>query len=150
LEWQAWQHPPDSHGYAAYRLHASQLYWEAINKRPSWGFGWARLAQNRLLQGLEDPIYLYSLQKAMDLAPWEPAVQRKVAWMGMASWSSLPESMRSDVRSTVQRALELSTFSDEVVRIAIQYDWTEELIPMLRTQRQRDVFDFVNRQIKIR
>jgi hypothetical protein len=148
LEWQAWQSPPGSHAYDEYRARADRMYLEAVNKRPSWGFGWAHLAENRLLRGIEDQNFRFPLEKAMALAPWEPVVQRKIAWMGMTSWPTLPESTRSNVRNTVQRALDLSVYSDEIVRLSIQYDWNEELVPMLRTQRQLDVFNFVGRQVQ--
>jgi len=148
LEWQAWQYPPGSRAYDHNRAEADGMYLEAINKRPSWGFGWAHLAENRLLRGIADRRFRFSLEKAMVLAPWEPGVQRKVAWMGMASWPSLPESTRAGIRGAVQRALDLSVYSDEIVRLSIQYEWTEELLPMLHSQRQIDVFDFVERQVR--
>lgn len=148
LEWQAWQYPPGSRAYDDYRAEADGMYLEAVDKRPSWGFGWAHLAENRLLRGIEERSFRLALEKAMALAPWEPGVQRKVAWMGMASWPSLPESTRAGVRDAVRRALELSVYSDEIVRLSIQYGWTEELMPMLQSQRQIDVFNFVERQVR--
>jgi len=149
LEWRAWRHTPGSTEHVMYREHADRFYRNAIRQRPSWGFGWAHLAENRLLRGLLDESYLLSLQKAMDLAPWEPGVQRKVARMGMASWGSLPESVRSDVRDTVQRALDLSVYADDIVRFAFHYEWTHELLPLIRTQSQQDTYDFVSRQLDI-
>jgi hypothetical protein len=150
LEWRAWQTSPGSRDYTWYRERADTMYVEAVIKRPSWGFGWAHLAENRFLLGGRDESYRFALDKAMVLAPWEPAVQRKAIWMGMASWPSLSESMRSDIRGTVQRALDLSIYTDEIVRLAIQYDWTDELVPMLRTQRAQEIFDFVNKRIQSR
>jgi hypothetical protein len=150
LEWRAWQHPPGSRGYDRYRDRASSLYLETVAKRPSWGFGWAHLAENQLLRGIEGSSYRTALEKAIALAPWEPAVQRKVAWMGMASWPSLPESTRASVRENVQRALDLTVYADEIVRLSLQYHWGEELAPMLRTPRQVEIFNFVHRQVQAR
>jgi len=150
LEWRAWQHAPGSPAYGRYREQANSLYLEAVAKRPSWGFGWAHLAENQLLRGIDDPIYRTALEKAIVLAPWEPAVQRKVAWMGMASWPSLPESTRASIRENVQRALDLAVYADEIVRLSLQYQWGEELAPMLRTPRQIETFNFVHRQVQAR
>lgn len=146
LEWQAWRHNPGSIEHTRYREYADRLYRVAAMRRPSWGFGWAHVAENRWLLGYRDGIYLESLHRAMNLAPWEPGVQRKVARVGMASWGSLPDAARAGVRDTVRRALDLAVHSDEIVRLAYQYDWTDELLPLIRTRSQHDVFDFVSRQ----
>lgn len=150
MEWRAWRHPPGSAQHSQFRRAAARFYGEAVRRRPSWGFAWAHLAENRLLLGLADEDYRRALDNAIRLAPWEPGVQHKVARMGMASWRSLPESQREAVRATVRRALDLAVHSDEIVRLAAHYDWTEELRPLIGTDRQRNTFDFVNRQIDAR
>ena len=150
LEWRAWQVAPGSRDYTWYRERADKMYMEAVNKRPSWGFGWAHLAENKFLLGNRGESFYFALDKAMTLGPWEPGVQRKVIWMGMASWPDLSETMHSNIRDTVQRAVDLSIYTDEIVKLAIQYDWTNELMPMLRTQRAQNIFDYVNKRIQSR
>lgn len=150
LEWRAWQHAPDSPLGAELRQAASRHYGDALLHRPSWGYAWALYAENRLLSGAFDDLFLHALNKAMELAPWEPLVQRKVAWMGMATWNDLPADARSLVKDSISRAMALDVYRYEVIRLAFQYDWLEELRPMVRDDRQRAAYEFVLRQLNRR
>lgn len=109
---------------------------ETIRKRPSWGFAWAHYAENELLSGNRAGEFQAALQKAMLLAPWEPQVQRKVAWMGMATWNELPIYMRDMVEQSIRRAAAIDSDPEELVRLAVQYNWLDRLQPMMRTERQ--------------
>ncbi len=146
MEWRSWRHSPESAGFVIARRHAGQFYAEAIARRPSWGFAWANYAENLLLSGDRGQAFLDALGKAIVLAPWEPGVQRKVAWMGMATWRDLPDYMHTLVGESIRRTVELDTNLNEVVRVAIQYDWLEHLVPMLRSDRQLASLEFVLRQ----
>jgi hypothetical protein len=143
MEWRSWRHSPGDPEFTRTRGSAEKFYEEAIRRRPTWGFAWANYAENRLLQGKLDESFLRSLEEAMTLAPWEPWVQRKVAWMGMATWGELPVRLREKVRENIRRAVDLENFPYEIVRLAVQYDWLDELKPMLRTERQIAALEFV-------
>ena len=130
-----------------YRGRADRFYAETIGNRPSWGFAWALYAENQLLSGERGSEFLRALEKAMVLAPWEPGVQRKVAWMGMSSWDELPVSLRFMVENSIRRSVALETYLNELVRVAIQYDWLDRLQPMLRTDRQRAALALVLKQL---
>ena len=136
MDWQSLHQPPESAKYAAYRARAIQFHGEAIGKRPSWGYAWAHYAENQLLQGNRGDDFLLALEKAIVLAPWEPGVQLKVAWIGMAAWDDLPNRMRVIVEESLRRTVETDDNYIEAVRLAIQYRWVEHLTPMLRTERQ--------------
>ena len=138
MDWRSLDHAPGSAAYASSRSRATQFYAESIEKRPSWGYAWAHYAQSRLLLGDRGEDFLLALERAILLAPWEPGVQRKVAWIGLAAWEDLPESLRHLVRESVGRSIGFDPQLDEVVRLAVQFDWLEQLIPMLRTGRQLD------------
>ena len=134
MDWQSLRQSPESAKYAAYRARASQFHGEAIGKRPSWGYAWAHYAENQLLQGNRGYEFLQALDKAIVLAPWEPGVQRKVAWMGLATWDDLPEHLRVMVKESIRRTVELDHY----------------LIPMMQTDRHRKVLEHILKQLERR
>jgi hypothetical protein len=143
MEWQAWRYFSENAESMKYRARASQFYEEAIRKRPSWGFAWAHYAENQLLSGNRDSKFMTALEKAMLLAPWEPGVQRKVAWMGMATWSEQPAVVQDMVAESIGRTVNVEGHLEEIARLAIQYDWLDRLRPMMRTNRQSAALDRV-------
>jgi hypothetical protein len=148
MEWRSWHESPDSLGFTQARADAEVFYLEAVGRRPSWGYAWANFAETRLLQGKSDEKFLRAMEMAISLAPWEPVVQRKIAWMGMATWGDLPDSTRELVRESILRIVELEDYSSQIVRLAVHYDWLEHLKPMLRTKRQRAALAFVLQQLE--
>jgi hypothetical protein len=150
MAWQSWQQSPGSEGFAASRVLADGYFLEAISKRPSWGFARAHYAENQLLQGRSGIEFQSALQKAIELSPWEPGVQRKVAWMGMAAWDLLPTELRDSVRESIERAVQLDVYRYEIVRLAVQYDWLPYLRPMMRSERQLATLELVLKQIERR
>lgn len=148
MEWRAWRQLPTSAKNVRDRANAEYFYAHAINARPGWGYAWVNYAENRLLQGYPDGDFLRALEIAIVYAPWEPWVQKKVAWMGMATWDELPEHMRPMVRESIRRTVALENSLNEIVRLAIQYNWLDHLKPMLQTDRQLEALRFVHEQIK--
>ena len=146
MEWRSWQELSDGSNGLKYRAEADRFYGETIGKRPSWGFAWAHYAQNRLLAGKRDDEFRRALKNAMLLAPWEPGVQRKVAWMGMATWDDLPPPMRVMVEENLRRALTLESDLESLIRLAAHYGWLDRLKPMMRTERQSAAFNRVLEQ----
>ena len=137
MAWRSWHESPDSLESTRARADAEAFHLDAISRRPSWGYAWANFAENRFLQGSTDEKFLRAIEMAMALAPWEPMVQRKIAWVGMATWEDLPHSTRELVKENVRRIVELEDFSNQIVRLAVQFDWLDHLKPMLHTERQR-------------
>jgi hypothetical protein len=146
MEWRSWLHLPGSAEFVMARRQAGWFYAETIARRPGWGFAWAHYAENLLLSGDRGRAFHDALAKAIVLAPWEPGVQRKVAWMGMATWRDLPDHMHTLVEENILRTVELDTNLNEVVHVAVQYDWLDHLMPMLRSDRQLAALEFVLRQ----
>lgn len=136
MEWRAWRRVLNGEESGPDREEAGRFYRQALGKRPSWGFAWAHLAENRLLAGYRDSVFLEALDNAMRLGAWEPLVQRKVAWMGMATWGDLPPELRRPVEESVRRAVDMESGLEDIVRLAVQYGWTDRLIPMMRNDRQ--------------
>jgi len=141
MDWQSLRQSPESAKYVAYRARASQFHGEAIGKRPSWGYAWAHYAENQLLLGNRGDDFLFALEKAIVLAPWEPGVQLKVAWIGMAAWDNMPSRTRVIVEESIRRTVETDDNYIEAVRLAIQYRWVEHLTPMLRSERQLSMLE---------
>lgn len=138
MAWRSLGHAARRAPYESSLSRAAQFYAESIEKRPSWGYAWAHYAESRLLLGDRGDGFLLALERAILLAPWEPGVQRKAVWIGLAAWNDLPEHLRDLVRENVGRSIAFDPQLDEVVRLAIQFDWLDQLIPMLRTGRQLD------------
>ncbi len=150
MGWRSLRPSPTGAQYAAYRASAVNFYGESVGKRPSWGYAWARYAESQLLLGNQGYEFLQALEKAIALAPWEPGVQRKVAWMGLATWDDLPERLRIVVKESVRRTIELGLYLDEVVRLAVQFGWLDQLIPMMRTDGQRKALERILKQLEQR
>lgn len=143
MEWGAWQHAPHDPRGLIFRETASRHYRMALQRRPGWGYAWAHFAENRLLSGMRDEVFLAALAKATDLAPWEPQVQRKVAWLGMLAWNDLGPRMREIVRRNTARAMTLDVHRYEIIQLAIQFEWLDELRPMLSDERQQAAYALI-------
>lgn len=150
MEWRAWQQSPGTGAFEASRAIAGEYYREAIARRPSWGYVWAHYAENLLLQGHAGDEFQTALRKAIALAPWEPGVQRKVAWMGMAAWDSLPPDLQEVVTGSIARGVVLDAHRYEIVRLAIQYEWMTHLEPMMRSESQIMALESVRKQVNRR
>lgn len=142
-EWRYWLQTARDERSGTPRALAGEFYRESLGKRPSWGFAWAHYAENQILSGQPGPDLEKSLRKSIELAPWEPGVQLKVAFVGMAAWDSLSPELRGEIRDSIERAVQLDVHRDEIVRLAIQYDWLDNLIPLMRTERQMATLNFV-------
>ena len=148
MAWRAWSQLPGSREHAEDRANAERMYLKSIGVRPGWGYAWASFAEIQLLQGNSGAEFVHALEMAIIQAPWEPWVQKKVAWMGMATWEDLPNPTREMVSENIRRTVILGRFPDEIIRIAAQYDWLEHLRPMLQTERQLDTAKFVHKQLE--
>lgn len=143
LDWQSLRHTSGSAHFKDYRERAGRFYREAIEKRPSWGYAWAHYAEVQFLLGNRDSELFPALEKAILLAPWEPQVQRKVAWIGIASWERLPARLRVIFEDSIRRSVVTDSNLIFIARMATQYNWVDNLVPLLRTERQRALLAYV-------
>ena len=88
------------------RRQAADYYRAAISRRPTWPFTWADLALVKYrLDELDDEFY-HALYQSTAVGPWEPGVQRVVAYIGLKLWDRLTGTDREFIRKTILRSLE--------------------------------------------
>jgi hypothetical protein len=148
--WQAWQQSLGSSETRKYRLEALKQYRKAVTKRPTWGFGWAHVAQQHLLLGAMEVSGLDAIEKAVRVSPWEARVQHKILWIGFALWDELPEKTRATVRRTLERAVRIDNDIAGLIRLAHDHGRVDMIVPMLRTPEHRALFEYLNAKFESR
>lgn len=68
---------------------ASDFYQQAIQRRPAWPYAWANYALAKAQLRDWDDSFRHALRQAIQLGPWEPAVQKAVVEAGLISWREL-------------------------------------------------------------
>lgn len=123
--WQSWQDSRLAHA-RAYQNAALLRFRQAVANRPTWGAGWVQLAEAAaLLSGINAEVR-HALHRAERFGAWERHVQRKTAWIGIASWRHLSEADRELIRRTVARALVIENDVEGLERLSARYAWKNE------------------------
>ena len=145
--WQALAFPADSVESRLHRVYAANFYREALGRRPTWGLAWSALAENRILYRGIDASARHAFIRGNRVAPWEPGVQSRTIWMGLAMWDVLPGDLRAEVTETVRRSVALDHQLPTTIRLATQYGWMDRLRPMLVTDFRRGVLTNTERSL---
>lgn len=148
--WQAWQQPLGSRETREYRLEALRQYRQAVAKRPTWGFGWAHIAQQHQLLGSMGGAGLDALEKAARVSPWEARVQHKILWIGFSLWDELPAENRDTVRRTLERAVRIDNDVAGLIRLAQDQGRVGMIVPLLRTPEHLALFEYLNAKFESR
>lgn len=90
------------------RQRALTAYQAAVDARPLWPYGHTRLAYARLRVGAVDAELERLLLTAYELGPWRPAVNRRIAEVGLLGWPWLGEESRRLVVENARRAAHFS------------------------------------------
>ena len=107
-----------------------------LNVQPE-GAGWVQLAEAAaLLAGINAEVR-HALHRAEHFGPWERYVQRKTAWIGIASWKHLSEEDRELIRRTVHRALLIDNDVEGLERLSARYGWQNELFNIIQAAEGR-------------
>lgn len=134
--WQSWQDARAVHAQA-YQNAALLRFRQAVAQRPTWGAGWVQLAEAAaLLAGINAEVR-HALHRAEHFGPWERYVQRKTAWIGIASWKHLSEADRELIRRTVHRALLIDNDVEGLERLSARYGWQNELFNIIQAAEGR-------------
>lgn len=103
--------------------HALGYYRQALALRPAWPYGWADVARLKLSQGNIDAEFAVAMQRALELGPWQSALQASIASAGLTAWDQLPAELQSDIEHAVQRGL--SSGSRLMPAVARRFDLFE-------------------------
>ena len=96
---------------------------QALLLRPTSAFLWANIALTKLYLDEIDGELIAALRHADELGPWEPTVQKRVLFVGLAVWKDLDPSMRQALTKTLERgALRDAPEMLEIVKSYTRYD----------------------------
>ena len=90
------------------RTRALSAYQVAVAARPNWPHGLTRLAYARLRAGAVDEELARLIERAYALGPWRPAVNRRIAEIGLLGWPWLSGESRRLVLENARRAAHFS------------------------------------------
>ena len=93
------------HGSQEYLDEANVHFVEAIAARPTSPYTWTNFATARYAVGDTGPNFEFALQRAAELGPFEPEVQRDVALYGLAVWNEVAPATRRAIDSMVANGM---------------------------------------------
>ncbi len=137
-----------SRKHQIYAQRTQQRILEALRWRPSWGFAWARLAENSVVSGNYDPVINRYLERALRYGPYELGTLQKVALMGMLHWQKFPQSMQGEILATVKRLLTIDDHPNNLIRLAFTLQWHEHILPLLQNPHQHSLYDAISRRLE--
>lgn len=82
---------------------ANANFRRALIERPTSPFVWANFALSKLYLEEQDQAFFLAIERAGELGPWEPAVQRVVISAGLSAWNRLNPAQRAAVLGAMQR-----------------------------------------------
>jgi predicted Zn-dependent protease len=115
----------DSTEYQAEALVALK---KALKLRPTSPYTWANVIEVMYVQGDTGEIFERSLVRAIKLGPWEPAVQRAVAYYGLAVWNEVKPATQEAIETAVSNGMrqnpkEMLQIAERRGRLAIACRW---------------------------
>ncbi len=81
---------------------------KAVQHRPLWPYGVVRLADAQRRAGVDGAALSQTLERAFALGPWRPAVNRRIAGIGLRGWRWLTPAARDVVLTNARRAVRYS------------------------------------------
>jgi hypothetical protein len=92
----------------ATRQRAVAAFNNARRHRPLWPYGVVRLADAQRRAGVNGAVLSQTLERAFALGPWRPAVNRRIAAIGLRGWRGLTPAARDVVLTNARRAVRYS------------------------------------------
>jgi hypothetical protein len=142
-EWRAMQSPIWTSYARDYRTKSVNKYRQVLKNRPTWGIAWASLAQNKFLLQEVDHEMWSSMSNAIKYAPWEIAVQRKIIWLGIATWKISPQDLKVQVKKIIIGGLRNPYLRDFVLKTVVQYQWQENLKLLLDKSEEKRLIKLI-------
>ncbi len=113
------------------RSQAMEYYRRAVAKRPSSSLAWMSLAKTRFLNQELDRETFGALEKAMVFGPWDPVIQLKSIWIGLALWKQLSRSKQDELVAVIKRSVTRPALVKRIIVMAVQLDREDVLRPIL-------------------
>lgn len=145
--WHAARHPPGTERERFYTRLAAQRFAEAITARPTWGFAWMLLAEQRDRLGRPEPEVLAAMARGAALAPHEPGVQLKHLWLGMGRWARLGQPGRDALETSLNGLLADSRYFRDAAGIAVHHGHEELVRRAIGAPWQRQAFGQMKRAV---
>ena len=76
----------------------------AVALRPVWPYAWAAYAEAKYRAGAADAAFEAAVRRAVELGPFEPAVQETVALYGLPVWDVASPGTRAAIERALQQA----------------------------------------------
>ena len=117
-----------------FRELALEHYRTSVLLRPTWPYGWSKLAAVKYRLGQIDDEFYQAFHNAERLGPWEPIIQRNLIEIGLLNWSIFSESERAFLLGMITHGLE--TQADALLNIVDNYGLLE-IICLLNNKNSR-------------
>lgn len=106
--WQQFRQPYGAAHAVESRRAALAAYRAAVQARPTWPYGWARLAHGKLYLLEFDEEFAHALRQAFALGPTRIGVHSVLADIGLSAWAQLTAEQRQATRESIKRSVAYS------------------------------------------
>lgn len=106
---------------------------QAVQHRPASGAAWAQLADMKVLTGEFDTEVLRAMRNAMELAPWDKSVQKRMAAVTLQHAGHLPLELQAALDENLLRTARAQ--SSVVIALAVRFNAEERVRPLLESER---------------
>jgi len=120
------------------RQDALQYFKNAADLRPTWAVAWVSYAQSRMLNRNIDQDTFNALSKGFEYGRWQIDIQQKLLWLSIGIWDKLPERLQQQVREQIALLLERDNTIKMVTKIAVRFQWLDELMNIAKGEKNRD------------
>lgn len=125
------------------RSNASEYFKQAAIHRPTWALAWVNFAQSQLLNRVVDDEVYSAISKGFTFGRWQKDTQKKLLWISIGIWKSLPESIQEQVRDEIRFMLERENSIKMITSIALRFQWFDELVPLVSQEEDRKYIENV-------
>ena len=122
--------PAQAHPPLQNALPFDTFYHQALAIRPHSGHLWAQYARAQFENNRDLETTLATLDTAMELAPYQPAVIITAMQIGLPNWNSLNNSQQQKLSAAIDFLLDKN--ARKVINISLAHDLTENLRPLLK------------------
>lgn len=132
-DWAAYQKQIWHNDAITNRTKAIFYYKKSLEIRPTWSAAWANLAMSQTLNLEFGDGVKTALSNAMTYGPWEGSVFRKVLWVSLANWKSLPGKLQQQVIARIKEMVNSKGRVPEYVeQTAKHFKWQDELKEVIK------------------